>query len=187
MVKEWAIVTALAVMLAPATARADWLFTPQIGAAFGGSTPGSEHLTYGASLGWMGAGAFGWEVDFAYTPEFFGAGGIGELVSDSNVTTLMGNVLLGVPIGGQRGGGVRPYAALGVGLFQSRLDSAQELFEVSRNDWGFNVGGGVMAFVSDHVGFRGDLRYVRSFADITEVDVGNVDFWRGSGGVTFRW
>lgn len=192
MLKRCTVVTAvvLAIGLAPASARADWLFTPNVGASFGGSTPGNEHMTYGVSLGWMGAGVFGWEVDFGYTPEFFGSGGIGELVSDSNVTTLMANVVLGIPVGGQRGGGIRPYFAGGIGLLQTRLDSAQELFDVNRNDWGGNVGGGVMAFVSDHIGFRGDLRYYRGFSDITNlegIDDLRVDFWRGTAGVTFRW
>ena len=47
---------AMALMLAPGAANADWLFTPNIGAGFGGSASGREHLTYGASIGWMGAG-----------------------------------------------------------------------------------------------------------------------------------
>jgi hypothetical protein len=191
MVRKWAIaVAAAALLLAPATAKADWLFTPNIGAAFGGSTPDSQHLTYGASIGWMGQGAVGWEVDFGYTPEFFGSGGIGELVSDSNVTTLMANAVFGFPAGGQQGGGVRPYLAAGIGLLQTQLDSADDLFDVSRNDWGGNIGGGVMGFVSDHVGFRGDLRYFRGFSDITDIDeIGDlrVDFWRGTAGITFRW
>ena len=45
-----------------------------------------------------------------------------------------------------------------------------------------------MGFVTDHVGFRGDLRYLRSFEDLDETfDAGDFDFWRGTAGVTFRW
>ena len=61
--KKWLIVAGLALALAPSTASADWLFTPNIGAGFGGSAEGREHLTWGASLGWMGAGVLGWEAD----------------------------------------------------------------------------------------------------------------------------
>ena len=61
---------ALALLLMPGTAGADWLFTPNVGAGFGGNASGREHLTWGASIGWMGAGVLGWEADFALTPEF---------------------------------------------------------------------------------------------------------------------
>ena len=51
----------------------------------------------------MGAGIFGFEVDFGYAPNFFeSTEGDGDFdYGDSNVTTLMGNVVLGIPIGGQ--------------------------------------------------------------------------------------
>jgi hypothetical protein len=72
MLKRCAITLAtLALVTLPASARADWLFTPNIGTTFGGAADGREHLTYGASIGWMGAGIVGWEADFQFTPEFF--------------------------------------------------------------------------------------------------------------------
>jgi hypothetical protein len=171
MLKKYAVMAALALALSPAAARADWLFTPNIGAGFGmgssgNDTGGGEHLTYGVSLGWMGEGIIGWEADLAYTPEFFeGDDDDPDLLNtgDSNVTTLMGNVLVGIPIGGQTGGGVRPYFAGGAGLLKSRVEDADALFEVDNNDFGINLGGGVMGFMTDNVGFRGDLRYFRAF------------------------
>jgi hypothetical protein len=33
--------------------------------------PSNDKLTYGASLGWMGAGIVGFEADWSYTPTFF--------------------------------------------------------------------------------------------------------------------
>ena len=122
--KKWLIVSALALMLAPSTANADWLFTPNIGAGFGGSASGREHLTWGASIGWMGAGILGWEADFAYSPDFFEADDNDvDLIDDSNVTTAMGNVIVGMPIGGTAGPGVRPYVAGGLGLIQQHVQS----------------------------------------------------------------
>jgi len=193
MMKRYAVMAALALALSPAAARADWLFTPNIGAGFGGSASGREHLTYGASIGWMGAGVIGWEADFAYTPEFFeGDDDDVDLFSNSNVTTMMGNVLLGVPMGGQTGGGVRPYVAGGAGIMQSRAEDPDALFEIDNNDFGINLGGGVMGFATDHVGFRGDIRYFRAFSedegnDQVDLDLSDFDFWRGTVGVTFRW
>jgi outer membrane protein with beta-barrel domain len=193
MLKKCAMMAALALMLAPGTARADWLFTPNIGAGFGGNASGREHLTYGASIGWMGAGIFGWEADLAYTPEFFeGDDDDIDLIENSNVTSFMVNALVGIPIGGQTGGGFRPYVSGGAGLLQTQVQDTEQLFEVSNNEFGINVGFGAMGFATDHVGFRGDLRYFRALSDPVEdnefdIDFGDFDFWRATAGVTFRW
>jgi hypothetical protein len=193
MLKKCVLLAALTLVLAPASARADWLFTPNVGTGFGGDASGREHLTYGASIGWMGAGIFGWEADFAFTPEFFEADDDDtDLFDSSNVTTFMVNAIVGVPAGGTTGGGFRPYFSGGIGLLQSSLQGADELFEVSNSDFGINLGGGAMGFMSDHVGFRGDVRYYRALVDPDEdnefdIAVGNFDFWRATAGVTFRW
>src|SRR5262245_52537777 len=100
----------------PAKASADWLFTPFIGAGFGGSANigvggedfGDEFerkINYGASIAWMGQGKIGFEVDFGYSPNFFRISPDNDafdLIGDSNVTTLMGNVMVGAPIHGVR-------------------------------------------------------------------------------------
>jgi len=193
MLKKYALMTALALVLVPGVARADWLFTPNIGAGFGGAASGREHLTYGASIGWMGAGIFGWEADFAYTPEFFeGDDDDFDFIENSNVTSFMVNALIGIPVGGQTGGGFRPYFSGGAGLLKQSVEDADQLFEVSNNDFGINLGVGAMGFASDHIGFRGDVRYYRSLSDPDEdnefdIDLGDFDFWRATAGVTFRW
>ena len=64
----------------------------------------------------------------------------------------MGNVIIGIPIGGQTGGGVRPYVSGGVGLLRSRLDDVDDFFDVNENSFGMNAGGGVMMFFTDNVG-----------------------------------
>ena len=193
MLKRYMMLAVLAFMLAPRAASADWLFTPNLGVAFGGDASGREHLTYGASIGWMGAGVVGWEADFAYTPEFFqGDDDDVELFSDSNVTTFMGNVILGVPVGGTSGGGFRPYFTAGAGLMQTSVTDATSFLKVDNSEFGINVGAGAIGFVSDHVGIRGDLRYFRALSDPDEdnefdVDFGDFDYWRATVGLTFRW
>ena len=183
----------------PSKASADWLFTPFIGANFGGSAKFigidgdftgefEQKLNYGASLAWMGHGAFGFELDFGYSPNFFGADDASsfELVGDGNVTTLMGNLIVGAPLGG-----VRPYASGGVGLIKARVDDVGQFFEeVDSSNFGFNVGAGVMAFFNDSIGIRGDIRYFRTIGDSSdgiELSLGDFDFWRASAGVTFRF
>jgi opacity protein-like surface antigen len=193
MLKKCVMVAALALMLAPASARADWLFTPNIGGGFGGDASGREHLTYGATIGWMGAGIFGWEADFAYTPEFFESEDTDlDFIDNSNVTSFMANAVIGIPVGGQRGAGFRPYFTAGAGILSRNVQGDDDLFEVNNNEFGFNLGVGAMGFATDHVGFRGDLRYYRSLEDPDEdnefdIGVGNFDFWRATAGVTFRW
>ena len=193
MLKKCVMLTGLALLLAPASARADWLFTPNIGGGFGGDASGREHLTYGATIGWMGAGIFGWEADFAYTPEFFEAEDTDlDFIDQSNATSFMANAVIGVPMGGQRGPGFRPYFTAGAGVLSRNVQGGEDLFEISNNEFGFNVGLGAMGFATDHVGFRGDVRYYRSLEDPNEdnefdIGVGNFDFWRATAGVTFRW
>jgi opacity protein-like surface antigen len=198
------MISALSFALLPASASADWLFTPFFGANFGGAANFGDfndtedqverRMDFGASLGWMGAGVVGWEVDFGYSPNFFqDTNGPGNFeFGDSNVTTLMGNVIVGAPIGGQSGPGFRPYGSAGLGLIRSRITGTTLFNDLSTNDFGVNIGGGFHGFFSDNVGLRGDVRYFRSLQDnqpANGVDLGlsNFDFWRGTVGVTFRW
>ena len=191
----FAVVLGGLMLLIPAQARADWIFTPFIGANLHneddtlGLDTKNGTVNFGGSLAWMGAGVFGVELDFGYAPNFFEQQNTSEF--DGNVTTLMGNLILGIPIGGQTGGGVRPYVSGGVGLIKSRLDDVEDFFDIDESSFGINAGGGVMIFFTDSVGIRGDLRYFRSFRNIDENDLdlslGSFDFWRASAGVSFRF
>lgn len=189
---------------APSKASADWLLTPFVGWNWGGTAnllesddfddEFEQKAMFGASLAWMGAGVVGFEVDFGFSPNFFeNTSGSGDFeFADSNLTTVMGNLIIGVPIGGQHGVGFRPYAVGGVGLVKSRLGSSGDLFNVDSTDWGFNVGAGAMFFFSDNVGLRGDVRYFRSLQDVEPIDdfnirFANFRFWRGTLGVTIRF
>ena len=195
------VVAFMALAVVPSKASADWVFTPFIGSTFGGSANfagGGEdfendfnrNFTYGASLTGMGGGIAGFELDFGYTPNFYRPSGSDtgiSLVGDGNVTTLMANLVLGA-----HGGPVRPYVVGGVGLIKSKVDDAGQFFtSFGSNDFGYNLGGGVMGFFSDKVGLRGDLRYMRSLhnSDPEGVDLslGDFKFWRGTVGVSFKF
>ena len=197
-------ISAMVIALLPASASADWLFTPYLGANFGGDASfgdfddfddeAERRIDFGASLGWMGAGILGVEVDFGYSPNFF-QNTLGDAdfeFGDSNLTTLMGNVIVGIPIGGQTGAGFRPYGSGGLGLIRSEISGMTFFNDLSTNDVGMNIGGGFHGFFSDNVGLRGDLRYFRSLQDNEpdgDLDLGlsSFDFWRGTVGVTFLW
>ena len=181
------LVCAAVLLAVPGVARADWLLSPFVGATFGGATDG-EHVTYGASMGYMGARVIGFEIDFAHTPELLNE--LDSFVADSSGTTLMANLILGVPIGAERG--ARPYVSGGVGLLRTRIEDVDEFFDVDDNSFGMNVGAGVHVFLTDNVGFKVDARYFRSLEDEDDgsdidVDLGAFDFWRGTLGVSFRF
>ena len=195
------MISALTLTLLPATASAqNWFFSPFIGANFGGSAdfgdfPDADdeiekRLDFGATLGWNPR-VVGFEVDFGYSPNFFEdtVGDANFEFGDSNVTTLMGNVLFSAP----PGSGIRPYGSAGLGLIRANISSATNLFnDVSTNDFGVNFGGGINGNFSDNFGIRGDIRYFRSLQDNEpdndlDLDLGSFDFWRGTVGLTFRW
>ena len=203
-IRKWfltASIFTVALAAAPRTASADWTLTPFVGWNFGSSAEvnGSggagfkdkfeKKIDYGVSLA-TGSGPIGFEVDFGYSPNFFEtsttASGF-QFASSSNVTTLMGNLVVGA-----HAGPVRPYAVAGVGLLRTKLQDVGGVFSVNtKNDFGMDVGGGLMGFFSNNVGLRGDVRYFRGFRgtsdNVSGITVGDFKFWRGSLGVTFKF
>jgi len=67
----------------------------------------------------MGAGIAGGELDFGYSPSFFGTQ---NDFGHNTVIDLMANVIVGVPIGGTHGVGVRPFVTGGLGLIRTQID-----------------------------------------------------------------
>jgi opacity protein-like surface antigen len=183
---------ALLLAIAASPARADGFVAPFIGGTFSSSAGAvsNSRAIYGLDVGGMGGGAVGFELDFGWAPDFFGPS---STVGDNNITTLMGNLIVGVPIGGTRGAGVRPFVSGGAGLMRQRVDGVTGFVEhVTNNDFGFDLGGGVMVYFTDHVGVRGDLRYFRDFQDHQpgpglDLGLGTLHFWRGTVGASFRF
>ena len=187
-----------ALAVAPAPARADGYIAPFIGANFGGdigqplnvSLKDRNRLTYGATLGFMGGGVFGVELDFSYTNNFYPTTITPE--GSNHLWTLMPALVIGVPLGGQKGFGVRPFALAGVGLVKRDADFGS-LSSVAKNDLAYALGGGVMVFFNDHIGVRGEYRYTRNFS-VDDLDIANIDLERGTfnysratGAVVFRF
>ena len=180
----------LASSVSPARAQQTFL-TPYIGSSFNSSFDDYDFgtkLHYGLALTHFGRG-LGFEVDFAYSPTFFepGEDEFFDFESTGNVTTLMGNLVLG---GG--GGGFKPYASGGVGLMRSRIEGFSELLDWSDNGFGMNVGAGARAG-SGRFSLRGDIRYFRQLSELSPLvllggvgglDLGDFSFWRSSLGVS---
>jgi hypothetical protein len=134
----------------------------------------------------MGGGAFGFEIEGGYTPDFFGDAN--DFLGNNNVTTLMGNILLGSRFG-ESG---RVYASVGGGLLKTRAEDVDQFFDVSRNDFGVSGGVGAMGFFGNNLGVRGDVRYFRNVGDPQpdnefEIDFGSFSFWRGTAGIVLKF
>jgi opacity protein-like surface antigen len=187
-----AAILALFLLVPAAPARADVVLTPYVGTLFGGNLDNAQgnQVTFGGSAAFMGAGIFGAEVDFNYTPEF-----VQDTVSTPDIrqASLMGNLIVGVPIGNaSQGGQLRPYVLGGIGLMRTSADASQLFDRFSSNDFAINFGGGVMAFFNEHVGIRGDLRYYRALTDDdagsgVDFDLSDFDFWKWNVGASFRF
>lgn len=176
---------ALFSLAVPGTAHAQAFFTPFGGATFGGDAQ-VRRLSMGGALTFMGKAA-GVEIEFGYTPDFFGEQRGVALIADSNVTSLMGNIVLGPGVGP-----VRPYVVGGVGLLRPRINTSGLFTNVSANDLGLDAGGGLLILVSKHVGVRGDLRYFRRLTDPSndndlDLTLAGFHFFRATAGLSFRF
>ena len=192
-----AIGTALvAMMLAPVPAWADTMLIPFFGVNFGGDS-GTEfseafdtsQYNWGASIAFMGGGVFGIEGDLGYSPDFYGKTDVGG----SSVLTMTGNLIIGVPFGGQQGFGIRPYGLVGAGLLKSKSDFGTGVTDIDENDLTWSAGGGVLLFFGSSAGLRFDIRYFQTFDDLEILGVpiaqspGKVDFTRASLGFVLRF
>jgi len=145
-------------------AHTQGFISPMLGANFGGVSGcpqlngcKNEQTNLSLSVGKFGT-FFGAETEVAYSPKFFGeADGL-----SSNVLTVMGNVMLG-----PKAGPVRPFILAGLGVMKTNFElRTSSVLTTNDTAFGYNVGAGVVALVSDHFGLRGDARYFHSFPDV---------------------
>ena len=156
------IIGVLALTSAPASAQG--FISPFIGFNYGGDSGcptatncEDKHSNFGVSGGKLGA-IGGGEFEFGYAKNFFGdAPGV-----DTSVLTLMGNVIVGPKFGF-----IRPFVLGGVGLIKSHVELTTGSLLDSSNNFGWDIGGGVMFMFGDHVGVRGDVRRFQSFQNQT--------------------
>jgi hypothetical protein len=185
----FAFVFAMLLLADTSIARADTFLTPYLGTTFAanyGPADPPNKFVYGADLMWLGTSGVGFEIDFAYHPNFFEPGDDEELFdfdSDGNVVTLMGNLVFGY-----EGGGVQPYVTGGFGLMRTNITDPGGFFDdVSDNAFGVNAGGG-LRIGGANFGVRGDVRYFRQLSDLElfeDLDLGDFSFWRATVGVSF--
>jgi opacity protein-like surface antigen len=183
------LISTVVVLGAAAPARAEGFVSPYLGYNFGGdaSCPkisGCEdkRLNVGAALGTLGS-VFGFEEDFAYAKNFFGT----APALDSSVLTIMSNLMIAPKIGP-----VQPYVLGGIGLMKTHVAfTPSSVFTSDNNNAGWDVGGGLIVFFGNHVGVRGDLRYLHAFQDLNLLGVTvsdtKLDFGRASAGLVLKF
>jgi hypothetical protein len=138
----------------------------------------------------MGDGPLGVEGEFTFMPGFFKSDGEVELVTDSRVSTLMGNVVLAVPAR-WTGLSPRPFVSGGVGMMRASLTDFVDEFSYADTMLAMNIGGGIMGFFDERKGVRIELRYFRSIAggDQSTPSFGQarLKYWRVGAGLILRY
>ena len=194
-----AILVSFLSLVGPAAASADGFIAPFAGINFGGRAGDAladafeaKRFDWGVSFAFMGGGILGMEAEIAHSPDFYGRTDLGN----SSVLTATGNLLIGIPFGGQQGLGFRPYVVAGVGVIRSNVDGVGSGISDSENDVAWNAGGGAMFFFGDHIGLRADVRYFRTFKSVAFDVIDDlldrhrnerVDFGRASAGLVLRF
>jgi hypothetical protein len=166
------ILALVLVLGSPAYAAAEWQFKPFAAVTFGGSTTyvdpeqttRKRHFMLGGGVALIGE-IVGIEGDFGWAPGWFESDL--DLVLESSVRTLTGNVVIAVP---RRlvEYTLRPYFVAGIGTMHLHIEDNPvftgdvPLFPITRTLPALDVGGGATGFVSDRIGYSWDLRLFRS-------------------------
>ena len=155
------------------------------------STSGSQSRPgFGIALGTLG-NVVGLDAEVAYFPEVLDKAA--NSLSKSRALTFSVDTLIGPHIGP-----VKAYGALGAGSMNLNFTGLSSLVNptpdsLSTNYFTVNVGGGVIGFLTTHLGVRGDLRYFRAYGvDIADLEgaglkLNHFDFWRASGGLVLTF
>lgn len=187
----------LLALSAPAAAQVstEWQVRPFIGVTFGGSTTlndldqavGSANLALGVGASLLG-NVFGVEGELSHAPGFFQKGEAG-LVSSSRVTTLTGNVIVGLPRTATEYT-LRPYFVGGMGVMWARAVAVlNQVLDTDMTRPAFDLGGGVSGALSNRTGLSWDIRYFRSFAgqeDPLGLGAERLSFWRANMALVIR-
>ena len=184
-------------LLSPAPVAAEWQFRPFIGFTFGGTTTfvdpekasDDRNATVGVSAGWLGE-IFGLEGDFGLGPGLF-QNDDSDLVIESGVRTLTGNVVIALPRT-MAEYGLRPYFVGGGGLIHVNIQGFIGAAAVNRTLPAMNIGGGVTGFLTPRIGLNWDVRRFSTLRGEGET-VGNslaneqLSFWRATMAVAVRY
>ena len=161
-------------ILSASPAAAEWQFVPMVGVTFNAETTlpdldsgaSVRHKNLGGAVRWLSSGIFGVEAMGLWVPGFFGSDA-GNLVKESRVLTIMGNVVITAPRRWTEYN-LRPFVSGGVGFLRATSTEFTNLFSYDETFNGFNLGGGAMGFFSQRTGVQFDVRYYRTMRGIAD-------------------
>jgi hypothetical protein len=216
---------AAAIANTPSGDTHSWMASGFLGTNFGASrnnsglsdiedlnTNNSTSANYGFQIGYLGRGVVGGEFLADFSPGLDTFSNV-LFTKAPGVNSYMLNLITAAPFGHAHS--YDPYFSGGVGAVSlhstiftvdprlNPLDTANiDTERASATRFGWNLGGGVMAWSEKSWGFRGDIRYYKSRGDDTAVfdtnNIGNgtefaklalagTSFWKANMGIAFRW
>ena len=188
----------LLLALPPVADAQDLLLMPYLGFTFAGGSSlfadleegsGETASLLGGSVALLGGGILGVEGDIAYVPGFFERGEREIVVPGSHITSLTGTVMLTLPLSVTRES-LRPYVVAGGGALRAEARDITTTFPIRSTMAALTFGGGAIGFLSNTVGVRFDLRYLRSLGQGDDLIAGEgprVRLWRGSISLVLRY
>jgi hypothetical protein len=203
----------------------NWMVSGFIGTNFGSSrnndngelfglenfNSSSTSANFGGQVAYLGRGVIGGEFLADFSPSI---GTFNNVLFENspNVNSYMFNAIAVAPFGHAHS--YDPYLSGGIGWVTLNATiftidptlapniSAIGTESVSGSRFGWDLGGGVMAWSEKNWGFRGDVRYYRTTSNTSDVldlnNIGNGDvctrvelsgisFWKANAGLSFRW
>lgn len=172
---------------------------------------GTSSANFGGQVAYLARGVIGGEFLAEFSPRLNTFNNV-LFERSPNVNTYMFNLIAAAPFGSIQS--FDPYISGGIGwvgmhadIFTANPLGVQNVNtiptqSVSAQKFGWDLGGGVMAWSEKRWGFRGDLRYYRSTSSGTDTfdlnNIGNGDaftlselsgisFWKANAGLAFRW
>jgi hypothetical protein len=182
-------------LIAPRASAEDRQIRPFIGAALGGFTTFVDpdgvsrkaNLVVGGSAVFLGE-IFGAEIDVADAPGYFEGSGV--LVKSSRVTTFSGNVVVAAPRRLTEYW-LRPYLVAGGGVMRVSTTTSLNIFDISAVVPAFDVGVGVVGFVTNRTGVYWDVRRFQTLNRNPPkgLTFGSeyMSFWRATVGLAVRY
>jgi hypothetical protein len=189
---------ALGVLLVSRCAvAAEYQIRPFFGATLGGATTfidlekaaGKPGIALGVTAVRLGE-VIGVDLDFADAPGFFESGDQ-RLVLGSRVTMFTGNLVVAVPRRLTEYS-LRPYVVGGAGLMRVSMRDYFDALTVTDVVPAFDVGAGVIGFLTNRVGVAWELRRFQSIGG-KSLDRGltfggeQLSFWRASMALAIRY
>lgn len=190
--KSFIVIAALLVASVARNAGAQGFLNPYVDTTLTSpsATGSSTKPGFGIAFGSVGR-VVGFETDIAYHPEVIDNSV--NALAKNRVFTFSESVLIGPTLGR-----VKPYGAVGFGDLLLNVTRLSNLVvpnpeSISNNYFTVNAGGGVMGFVTAHLGVRGDLRYFRAYGfkigdlQTAGISLDRFDFWRASIGIAVKF